>query len=421
MLRTKFLLYLFKAKSHINRIISSKPGILVEEESTSSNSPSGSEAGSIKAEWLKSNINLPKIYFVFRSLHFVDFFVPIHLALNRLYPNKFLILYVDYAKTLKRLKSENEYYKFKLDLHARLTEQRISSKHHFSADEIAQFKELSDPDIIVTTEGIRHETFDCNNRIFIPHGCVVKEDVIQTNIRYNHFFQPSKPPYTYKSLKSTDQNTFEIHQVGYPKINLRSSSPKKLFNNNKPVVIFAPSIDIDLLLGYLKQGLLSVFLKMSEVNFILKLHPSLGSNRHYIVDYIRFLIRGKSHVLVDSLSNIQDLAEQSSLMITDFGGVGPEYRLTFGKRLIYLELPDDFESGSDLKFRDDFNDSITPVSGLSKAIKDTLILGDLNPSELKSMRDSVLFNPESADSEAAEAVHRIFESLDLLNRIREKM
>ena len=45
------------------------------------------------------------IFFTFRTLHFLDWFAPIHLALERLFPEKFEVFYINFGTTLQRLRS----------------------------------------------------------------------------------------------------------------------------------------------------------------------------------------------------------------------------------------------------------------------------------------------------------------------------
>ena len=40
------------------------------------------------------------IFFTFRTLHFLDFFAPIDLALNRFFPDKYDVFYIDFLTTL---------------------------------------------------------------------------------------------------------------------------------------------------------------------------------------------------------------------------------------------------------------------------------------------------------------------------------
>ena len=43
------------------------------------------------------------IFFTFRTLHFLDWFAPIHLALDRLFPEKYEVYYINFGATLHRI------------------------------------------------------------------------------------------------------------------------------------------------------------------------------------------------------------------------------------------------------------------------------------------------------------------------------
>jgi hypothetical protein len=101
------------------------------------------------------------------------------------------------------------------------------------------------------------------------------------------------------------------------------------------------------------------------------------------------------------------LAGESSLMITDFGSVGAEYRLGFGKPVVFLKTPAEYEGGSDLRFRDDFADAICEVEDLENAILSVMKKGALSYSELHNMRQQVLSFSGVADEEAARTINAI--------------
>jgi len=50
---------------------------------------------------------------------------------------------------------------------------------------------------------------------------------------------------------------------------------------------------------------------MSNCNFVIKLHPSLASRRHYVTTFIRQELKGVEHIRFDELTGIQDLAGES--------------------------------------------------------------------------------------------------------------
>ena len=85
---------------------------------------------------------------------------------------------------------------------------------------------------------------------------------------------------------------------------------------------------------------------------MIKLHPSLASRRHYVTSFISRQIQEAEHIQFNDLARIQELAEESSIMVTDYGSAGGEYRMGFGRRIICLKVPEEYEGGADLLFRD---------------------------------------------------------------------
>ena len=200
-----------------------------------------------KEAFIRQGQSKKRVFYVFRGTHFIDWFTPIHHSLEALFPGQYQVFYINFAATLKRLKSEVDYLDMRRQMDERLLNQGISPINHFSIKETEMVLDFPKPHLIATSEGIRHESFQTDHRVFIPHGCVVKEDRIQTNIRYNHFFLPAKPPYTYKEIHFENHRDFEIHRVGYPKLHAKKNGVEPFFQNEKPMVIFAPSLDIQLL------------------------------------------------------------------------------------------------------------------------------------------------------------------------------
>jgi len=356
------------------------------------------------------------IYFTFRTLHFLDWFAPIDLALKRSFPEKYVVFYIDFSTTVHRIGKGFEYLQFRQQVEERLLQLNISPLRHFSHDELTEYKSFPEASLHVTCESIRQETFSVAERIYLPHYALPKAiDLdLPKNIHFNHVFLPTRPPYTYKQLNdksSADldrlKEDLHIHQVGYPKLQAASSPVSCFPNSDHPVVLYAPSLEISLLFNALDRGLLKLFKKMSHCNFVIKLHPSLASRRHYVTTFIRQELKGVEHIRFDELTGIQNLAGESSLMITDFGSVGGEYRLGFGKPVIYLNTPVKFEGGSDLRFRDDFADAICEVEDLENEIRNVLKKGALSISELRNMRQHVLSFTGVADEEAARTINKI--------------
>lgn len=356
------------------------------------------------------------IYFTFRTLHFLDWFAPIDLALARSFPGKYEVFYIDFSTTLHRIGKGFEYLRFRQQVEERLLQLDISPLWHFSHDELAGYKSFPEASVHVTCESIRQETFSVADRIYLPHYALPKAiDLdLPKNIRFNHVFLPTRPPYTYNQLNdksSSDPDRLKeylhIHHVGYPKLQAAASPVSCFPDSDHPVVLYAPSLELSLLFDALGRGLLKIFKKISHCNFVIKLHPSLASRRHYVTAFISQELKGVEHIRFDELNGIQNLAGESSLMITDFGSVGGEYRLGFGKPVVFLKTPAEYEGGSDLRFRDDFADAICEVEDLENAILSVMKKGVLSYSEFRTMRQQVLSFSGVADEEAARTINAI--------------
>ena len=165
-----------------------------------------------------------------------------------------------------------------------------------------------------------------------------------------------------------------------------------------------------MLFDALDKGLLDIIKKLTQYLFVIKLHPSLASRRHYVTSFISRQIQDAEHIQFNDLAGIQELAEESSIMITDFGSVGGEYRMGFGHRIICLKVPEEYEGGADLRFRDDFADAVCEVGELELVIESVINKGDLSFSELQDMREKVLSFPDAADEAAARTINVICSS-----------
>ena len=356
------------------------------------------------------------IYFTFRTLHFLDWFAPIDLALKRSFPEKYEVFYIDFSTTLHRIGKGFEYLRFRQQVEERLLQLDISPLWHFSHDELAEYKSFPEASVHVTCESIRQETFSVADRIYLPHYALPKAiDLdLPKNIHFNHVFLPTRPPYTYNQLNDKSgsgpdwlKENLHIHHVGYPKLQAAASPVSCFPDSDHPVVLYAPSLELSLLFDALGRGLLKIFKKISHCNFVIKLHPSLASRRHYVTAFISQELKGVEHIRFDELNGIQNLAGESSLMITDFGSVGGEYRLGFGKPVVFLKTPAEYEGGSDLRFRDDFADAICEVEDLENVILSVMKKGALSYSELQNMRQQVLSFSGVADEEAARTINAI--------------
>ena len=362
-----------------------------------------------KKQFIENSKGKVIIFFTFRTLHFIDWFAPIHLALKRDFTEKYEIIYIDFSTTLHRIGNGFEYILFRKQVEERLTNLKISNLSHFSHEEVADYDSFPKPSVIITCESIRQECFSAKERIYLPHYLLPKANEIDlpSNIRFNHVFVPSKHPYTYKKLNQNLNTNTKLHMVGYPKLCTVTSQNDCFPNSKLPVVLYAPSLDLKLIFGALGRGILQIFKDIKFCNFLIKLHPSLASRRHYINSFLHEKIQFEKHIKIDDISGIQSLAMASSIMIADFGSMGSEYRLRFGKRVIYLKTPQKYEGGPDLIFRDKFADAICEVEDLQSIIYSVLEKGTLSKSDLEFMRTQVLSFVGKSDEKAAECIHEI--------------
>ena len=352
------------------------------------------------------------IFFTFRTLHFLDWFAPIHLALDRLFPEKYEVFYINFGATLHRIGAGIEYIRYHRKVEERMLLLGVSPLRHFSHQELAEYSSIPEPAAHLTCESIRQETFSAPERIYLPHYALPKaiDTGLPENIRFNHVFLPTRPPYTYQQLNQKFPGNVKVHSVGYPKLHAIHSNVKRFNEDERPVVIYAPSLEIKLLFDALDKGLLDIIKKLTQYLFVIKLHPSLASRRHYVTSFISRQLKDAEHIQFNDLAGIQELAEESSIMITDYGSAGGEYRMGFGRRIICLKVPEEYEGGADLRFRDDFADAVCEVGELELVIESVINKGNLSFSELQDMREKVLSFPDAADEAAARTINEICSS-----------
>ena len=352
------------------------------------------------------------IFFTFRTLHFLDWFVPIHLALERLFPEKYEVFYINFGSTQHRIGVGFEYIRYHRKVEERMLLLGVSPLRHFSHQELAEYSLFPEPAVHLTCESIRQETFSVPERIYLPHYALPKaiDTGLPENIRFNHVFLPTQPPYTYSQLNEKFPGNVKVHSVGYPKLHAMHSNLKHLNDDERPVVIYAPSLEIKLLFDALDKGLLDIIKKLTQYLFVIKLHPSLASRKHYVTSFISRQLNDAEHIQFNDLAGIQELAEESSIMITDYGSAGGEYRMGFGRRIICLKVPEEYEGGADLRFRDDFADAVCEVKELEQVIESVINKGDISLSELRDIREKVLSFPDAADEAAARTINEICSS-----------
>jgi len=352
------------------------------------------------------------IFFTFRTLHFLDWFAPINLALEKLFPEKYEVFYINFGTTLHRIGTGFEYFRYQRKVEERMLLLGISPLHHFSYRELTEYSFFPKPSVNLTCESIRQEIFSAPQRIYLPHYALPKaiDKGLPENIRFDHVFLPTRPPYTYQKFNKDLPGNVKVHSVGYPKLHAARSNEKFFNNEERPVVIYAPSLEIKLLFDAIDKGLLDIIKKLTQYFFVIKLHPSLASRRHYINAFISRQLKDAENIQFNNLSGIQEIAEESSIMITDFGSIGGEYRMGFGRRIICLRVPEEYEGGADLRFRDDFADAICEVEELEQTIDSVINKGHIPISELQNMRDKVLSFSEAADEAAARKINDICSS-----------
>ena len=147
-----------------------------------------------------------------------------------------------------------------------------------------------------------------------------------------------------------------------------------------------------------------MFKNNPQWNFLVKLHPSLESRRHYISGFFRNQLSEYQHIVFDSLSNINSFFDEATIVVCDFGSVGGEFSLQTGKRMIYLQVSKQYEGGGDLNFRDDYADSVSSIQELPKNINKVLELNPRNPTELEQIRNTVLTCSSNSDEKTATTI-----------------
>ena len=200
------------------------------------------------------------IFFTFRTLHFLDWFAPIHLALERLFPEKFEVFYINFGATLHRIGTGIEYIRYHRKVEERMLLLGVSPLLHFSHHELTKYSSVPEPSVHLTCESIRQETFSAPQRIYLPHYALPKaiDKGLPENIRINHLFLPTRPPYTYRQLNEKFPGNVKVHSVGYPKLHAMHSNFKHVNDDKRPVVIYAPSLEIKLLFDTMDKGLLDI-------------------------------------------------------------------------------------------------------------------------------------------------------------------
>ena len=108
------------------------------------------------------------IFFTFRTLHFLDWFVPIHLALERLFPEKYEVFYINFGSTQHRIGVGFEYIRYHRKVEERMLLLGVSPLRHFSHQELAEYSLFPEPAVHLTCESIRQEPFSVPERFIFP-------------------------------------------------------------------------------------------------------------------------------------------------------------------------------------------------------------------------------------------------------------
>jgi hypothetical protein len=351
------------------------------------------------------------VCFAFTKEHWIDYFVPIAMRLEELFPDKYQIIYLsDVNKGIKNGSIFKRLFLYS-SIDKRLSKFNISKYFHFDFNELSLYKHKIKTDIVLFTEKIDHINLGAKHRIFIPHYILLKSTDTDLNLKFNHIFIPTTNRYFYTKNVIESHNKYVItHNVGYPKFNLQAKNIKP-FKSNNPVVIYAPSLERSILFKVLDDGILDVFARLKNINFIIKLHPAISSGRSDgILRLFENSSKTYSNIYVDKNSPVQSFHEVSDLMIADYGNVGAEYKLSSGKKVIYLSVDEAFKGGSDLLFRDNHGDGIFSVDELEENIPRILNIPNISVEKLQKLRDDVVYNYDSSCSVGAYTINDILEN-----------
>ena len=363
-----------------------------------------------KRQLLARTQQVPTICFAFRGIHWIDFFIPIHLELRRLYGDQYCVVYMsDLQSTLKKnMSSRLSFYQ---TVRQNLRQQGIADDSYFDIEELPLFEQNFSAEILLFCENMNHIQFHgLRHRVYIPHYCVVKAKDRATfsgikNLDMHHVFIPSKGTYFYtRSQMRYNNPDTQLHPIGYPKLELVIESVQG--DAIKNPVIYAPSLEKEVLFDALDQGILDVFASLPDIHFLIKLHPSIEGYKGGVGHIFHHYKKKYANITIDNMTAIHKFAHHSQLLITDFGSVGAEYKLLTGKPVIYLQVPAKYLGGSDLEFRDSYAEALVSVSELQATIVKTIGMDDSDDA-LATMRSKTLFHYGEASSVAAKKIVEI--------------
>lgn len=352
------------------------------------------------------------IFYVFRGVHCVDNFIPIHLSIMKLFPDKFQIFYISDFAAATRDSSVIGIIKRSNELQKILTTHNINHVSHFDRSYIRELKSFPDCDMMLFSENVDDVSFGEKHRVYLPRYIVLKAKLKKDfrnikDLNFNHMFSSSTEEFFYSRKQILYKNRdVKIHNVGYPKFKL-DVDPKKLFNNKQKTIIYAPSLEKEILFEFLDDGILEVFASLPTYNIIIKLHPSLAAGKQSIVNVFLDYAQKYQNIKIDELSPIQSLIKNSDLLIADYGSVAAEYKLLSGKRVMCLKVPEKYEGGSDLMFRDKYADEICEIKTLKRAIEKNLNFSEMENKTLQKVRDDVLYHYNDSDIVCATRINKI--------------
>lgn len=254
---------------------------------------------------------------------------------------------------------------------------------------------------------------------------------------------PLSRQFTDNNIKKYDLSGVQVVDVGYPKTDdlinnkfEREDILRKLeLDLNKKTIIYAPSWEEGLSLRKYGLRILDEFLKMTEFNIIIKLHP-VSFTQPFHPDF-KFYTGGINWLKeLDKYSNLQNvviikncdyeispLLAVSDIMISDVSTVALEYIL-LDRPIIYFRSKEFFEKTLNSVYKE-FGEHINPeenpmvnvgrhtgiVIDSLNDLKDTIYRCINNPSEFSKQRKELLkslyYNPGNASRVAASEILKI--------------
>ncbi len=321
-----------------------------------------------KQQLLTDNSGKKTLFFVFRGNQWLEHFIPLYRAFEKNHSGEVKAYFIShFYGDMKLQKYFMELYD---ETEMKLSRYGISPDNLFDYSEMDRYDNFPSPQMIFFSEKVNQIRFENCQRVYLPHYFLLKKKAKEgfSNIRnldFDVMITPSKEGFFYTSEQINHHKQVVNILGGYPKSELLEH-PKEQESNK---IIFAPTLEKQTILSYLEEGLLDVFASMPEYHFVLKLHPSLNGGKSRIIDYIKQKTAQMKNISLDLSSAIDQLGTDSVMLIGDFGNVAAEYKVIFGKKTLYLKVPDQYEGGTDLLFRDRFAEGVCTIGELKETIK----------------------------------------------------